>query len=117
MEKIDIIRKAILDNIDNKDKSAYTEAIVIIKALEDNKLQIVNKNDALLDVSFTLRDKLAAKAMLAEIYSLNNMTLENIERYRKYLLDRWGSMTITEAIAKESYDSADALLKARSNEN
>lgn len=65
-------------------------------------------------MSETLRDRIAIIVMQSEIESWNNCisTNQRQDRIRDWI-NRYGDVTIHEAIAKDCYDIADAMLKAR----
>lgn len=66
-------------------------------------------------VSVSLRDFFAAEAMKAECISWN---AEMSNKYRakilKDMIERWGKTTVYEAIALNSWEMADNMLKAKS---
>jgi len=87
----------------------------IMKSMLSNLQKVVKQNCNLQSVSVSLRDFFAAEAMKAECISWN---AELSDKHRAAILEdmieRWGQTTVYEAIALNSWEMADNMLKAKS---
>jgi len=67
------------------------------------------------NVSVSLRDFFAAEAMKAECISWNaELSNEYRAKILEDMIERWGQTTVYEAIALNSWEMADNMLKAKS---
>ena len=68
-------------------------------------------------VSVSLRDYIATECMKSEIIAWNKeMSNEYRAKLLEDIIERYGNIKVNDAIALMSYEMADAMLSARSNE-
>lgn len=97
-------------------ESNYETVFEFTKAYYEYKLTEVNKL-ALGDVSVSLRDYIATECMKSEIIAWNKeMGNEYRAKLLEDMIERYGNIKVNNAIALMSYEMADAMLSARSNE-
>ena len=74
-------------------------------------------NGVLQCVSVSLRDYIATECMKSEIIAWNKeMSNEYRAKLLEDMIERYGNIKVNDAIALMSYEMADAMLSARSNE-
>lgn len=74
-------------------------------------------NGVLPHVSVSLRDYIATECMKSEIIAWNKeMSNEYRAKLLEDMIERYGNIKVNDAIALMSYEMADAMLSARSNE-
>lgn len=76
-----------------------------------------NKPELYAVVSVSLRDYIATEYMKSEIIAWNKeMSNEYRTKLLEDMIERYGNIKVNDAIALMSYQMADAMLSARSNE-
>ena len=84
---------------------------------EEQKTDNLQGNGVLPCVSVSLRDYIATECMKSEIIAWNKeMSNEYRAKLLEDMIERYGNIKVNDAIALMSYEMADAMLSARSNE-
>ena len=103
--KLDVIWQSLCDSI--AAKNDYDKAKNIIESLKKAGYIIESEKH------FTIRDEFASRFLNAEINSFNNMSEENIIRYKMHLINKWGNLQFNDLLSKEAYQQADSMIKIR----
>lgn len=98
-----------------RSKEMKNNAQQVILEMEANVVKTSDSNCNIPLVSISLRDFFAAEAMKAECISWNaEMSDEYRAKILEDMIERWGETTVYEAIALNSYEMSDNMLKAKS---